>query len=358
MNTVHIAILSKVYSLQLRKLIFTFQFCLVLITSTSSFTPLPEEIHSGGLTIIDLIYQEKFKQAEDKARQIIKKYPAHPAGYFFMAVTIDSWSQVYQSDKRVDEFYRYCNLSIEKGEAILSKDNKDQWAKFFIGGADGYKGTFEARYEKWITAFRYGWKGVSIFLELEKEKSSIVDINYGIGNYDYWRSALMKVLWFMSRVDDKRQRAIDRLYLSKREGVFTKTTSSSALIDILLNENRYSEALEIAEEMLKQYSNSTLFLWGKAKALFGLKSYTQSANTFRYILSKVESDPEDNHYTASLCHLWLAKIEYELGNFSQALAEANRVGYYDFQDDIKKRLEKFITESVEIRNQAQKKLPK
>jgi hypothetical protein len=56
---------------------------------------------------------------------------------------------VYQSNKKSDEFIVIV-IGHEKGENLLENDSKNQWAKFFIAGADGYKGTFEARYEKWI----------------------------------------------------------------------------------------------------------------------------------------------------------------------------------------------------------------
>lgn len=359
MNIALTVILTAVQNLQRRNRFVITCICILwLISAAFAALPLPQDLQSAALATIDFIYHEQFKKAEEEARFIIKKHPEHPAGYFFMAVVLDSWAAVYQSNKKADEFYRYCDLAIEKGENLLAKDSKDQWAKFFIAGADGYKGTFEARYEKWITAFRYGWKGVSAFLDMEKVGCSIVDINYGIGSYDYWRSALIRILWFMSKVDDKRQKAIDRLYYAQENGIFTRTSSSAALVDILINESRYSEALDIAEKLLLKYPGSTIFNWGKARALFGLNRYDESMKVFRTLLSKVESDPNDNHYTASLCHLWMAKIEMKRGNYSQAITECNRVGYYDFEEGIKKRLEKHLSEAADIRKAATQILKK
>lgn len=358
MNTVLTVIVSAVQNHHPRNFIVILCICYCFSISATAGVPLPQDLQSTAISIIDLIYNEQFKKAEEEVKRIIKKYPDHPAGYFFMAVALDSWSAVYQSTKRVDEFYRYCDLAIQKAENILTINSKDEWAKFFIGATDGYKGTFEARYEKWITAFRYGWKGVSVFLEMEKDSSSLVDINYGIGSYDYWRSALIKVLWFMSKVDDKRKKAIGRLYYCQENGVFTRTAASAALVDILINESRFQEALNIAEKMIQKYPGSVIFNWGRARALFGLKRFDESMEVFRAVLSKVESNPFDNHYTASFCHLWMAKIELERGNYSQAVAESNRVGYYDFDEDIKNRLEKQFSDAGSIRKAANSKLRK
>ena len=170
--------------------------------------PLNSDIHSWSIAAVDYVYGEQYNDAEETARKIIEKYPAHPAGYFFMALAIDSWMVAHVSDKKEEEFFRYCDLAVEKGEKILDKNPKDEWALFFIGGAEGYKGTFEARYGRWITAFRYGWKGVSVLMKLRDAKCDLVDIDVGIGCYEYWRSALIKSLWWMPNVDDKRQEGI------------------------------------------------------------------------------------------------------------------------------------------------------
>ena len=314
--------------------------------------PLPNDLHGWALSAIDLVYKEEFRQAEEEARKIVKKYPDHPAGYFFMAVVLESWMSLYQSDKKENEFYRFCDLAIEKSEKLLAKDPRNQWARFFMGGADGYKGTYEARYERWITAFRYGWKGVSTLLALESEGCAIADIHYGIGSYDYWRSALIKILWFMPGIEDKREKGIERLSQVRMSGVYTKTAASVALVDILLNENRYGETLVIAEEMLMKYPTSTLFRWGKARALYGLKRYEEAAGIFRAVLSKLESDPDDNHYTAALCNLYLAKINLYTGRFTQAVAECNRMSHYEFEESVRKRLDKSFSEANSIKKQA------
>ncbi|NLP02209.1 MAG: tetratricopeptide repeat protein [Fibrobacter sp.] len=325
---------------------------LCIVNVYSAAPPLPEDLHQWAIASLDHVYNEDLKESEEEVRRIIRKYPDHPAGYFMMAVVIDAWMVKFQSKKKENEFYRYCDLAIEKGEKLLSKDPGDQWAKFFIGGADGYKGTYEARYERWITAFRYGWKGVSVLLELQDAKSDIVDINYGVGSYDYWRSALMKVLWWMPGVEDKRESGIQKLYVARQRGVYTRNFASSALVDILLNEKRYKEALEIADEMLQKYKRSTLFQWGKARALFGLKRYDEARMIFQSILSKVEADPQDNHYNAALCHLLIAKIDMELNRYEQVIAEVNRMGHYEFDNEVRKRLDKPFSEARHLKRKA------
>jgi len=313
---------------------------------------LPNDMHVMAMASIDYVYNEKFKLAEDESKKLMKKYPDHPAGYFFYAITLMSWMEFYQSDSREDEFYRMCDAAIEKGEIIQSKDPSDYWAIFFMGGADGAKGTYESRYEKWITSFRHGWKGVSTLQGLLKKNPDLKDIYYGLGMYDYWRSALTKILWWMPGIENKIEIGMKEMLVAKNEGIYTSTAASANLIPMMVNEKRYSDAFSLSEEMLSKYPGSLVFCWGKGEALFGLGKYEDAEQVFRYILGRVESEPFDNHYNAALCHVWLAKIYLKTKRYTQSVAECNRMGYYKFDDNVKKRLDRQFSEATKVKEQA------
>lgn len=313
---------------------------------------LPDDMHSWAMSSIDCVFKEDYRNAEEEARKIVRKYPDHPAGYFFMAAVLDSWMFRYQTSEKESEFYRYCDMAIEKGEKILSKDPDNEWARFFIGGADGFKGTYEARYERYITAFRFGWKGVSLLMEMASSGSKIVDIQFGIGSYDYWRSAMMKMLWWMPGVDDKRSQGIKKLRDVMHNGIYTKTAAAMGLIDIYNNEKRYSEALELAAVMIRKHPQALVFYWGRAKALTGLKKHDDAVKVYRYILSRLESDALNNHYNAVVCRLAIAENLMEEKNYDQALRELNIIKSYSLDGKIRKRLDKQLKEANDLRKEA------
>jgi tetratricopeptide (TPR) repeat protein len=324
--------------------------CIAVAAAYAGVAPLPDALTRDAQACIDMIYKENFKQAEAEAKKIIKNFPDHPAGYFFYAATIDAWMAWYQSTSKEELFYQYCDKAIEKGEGLLDKDRNDFWAKFFVGGADGYKGTYESRQGRWITAFRYGWKGASTLMELAEKKPGIADLDFGIGCYEYWRSAMAKALLMI--VDDKRQSGIDRLYKARKEGLFTRLSSAVNLIDILTNEKRYDEAMTVIEDAQKIYPNSLIFRWGKAKIYFEKKQWHEAELEYQYLLSRVESESYDNHYNAVLCHLNLAKIYMQTKQFTQAIAECNRIGYYSLSEEVRKQLDSALKESASLKDQA------
>ncbi len=313
---------------------------------------LPADMHGWASASVECVFKEDFKGAEEEAKKIIKAYPEHPAGYFFMAAVAEAWMQRYQSNKREAEFYRYCDQAVEKAEKILAADPNDDWARFFMGGAEGYKGTFEARYERYITAFRYGWKGVSIFLKMSAGGSKNPDINFGIGTYDYWRSALMKMLWWMPGVEDKRQIGIDKLKGVVQNGVYTKAAAVCVLIDVYMNEKRYEEALNIATETGKKYPKAISFMWGRAAALQGLKRYDEAAAVYKSIYAKCENDPGANYYNAVKARLGMARAFIAMGKNSEALEQVNALTGYQLSKDIKKRLDADLSEANSIRKKA------
>ncbi len=350
--------LRMIQQLLHRKSSTVFLFLLCAGVSGETAVPLPADIHQGITSVIDNIYKEDFDAAENEAKKIIRKFPEHPSGYFCMAFLFDSWMMRYQSDKKEDEFYRYCDRAIEKGEKILAHHKEDEWAKFFVGGADGYKGTYEFRYERWITSFRYGWKGVSVLLELKESGSDIPDIDYGIGCYNYWRSALMKLLWWMPGIEDKRQEGIEQLFKAKNQALYMKVTTLLSLVDILINEKRYNEALKVAEEGLAYYPNATLFMSGKARALYFLNEYEKAVDLFRKIIRKTETESFNNHYTTAMCHFYLAKIKKKKKKYVQAITECNIINNYSFEPSNSKRMDATLTEVKSINKQALQEMSK
>ncbi|HMA65778.1 MAG TPA: tetratricopeptide repeat protein, partial [Chitinispirillaceae bacterium] len=315
---------------------------LICAQLTVDAVPLQDDIKQTGIQVIDLIYKEDFKNAEETARRLVKKYPENPAGYFFVAATLDAWMAFYFDKKKENEFYKFCDLALEKGEKILAKNANDEWTLFFMGGAEGYKGTYEARYERWITAFRYGWRGVSTLLKLTEMKSDIVDVNYGVGSYDYWRSAMINTLWFMPKIKDKREDGIKRLTVAADSGVLTRLTAHTALIDILLNENRSSDAMTYTDRLISQYPMSTQSMWGKARSLYGLEQFDESRRYFTKVLNRYETDEYKSAYYPVLCHYWLARVNSADTKYADVIRDVTAMNAYTLTDDIRKLLAKYF----------------
>ncbi len=329
--------------------------CLLLLWPVFAGAQLQPDMHALAISSIRNVYNEHFKEAETDARRIIKKYPDHSAGYFFYAAILNSHMEFLQSEKYENEFYYYCDLAISRGEEMLEKEPDNPWAKFFIAGANGLKGTYESRYGRWITAFKHGWRGVVIFRELLETNPEMEDAFYGIATYDYWRSAKTKMLWWLPGVEDKRDISIEILYKMRRSGVYIKENASLNLIDILINEEQFAPALEIADSMLAIYPSNLVCWWGKAKAQLGLGQYVKAEKSFNYILKRIESESFETNFNIVLCCYYLGKVNFRLKNYTASIAYFKRMKTCKISTVSKGRLKEFFDDADSIIRKAKRK---
>jgi tetratricopeptide (TPR) repeat protein len=250
---------------------------LAVVAGGAELPALSEEIRAWGRASVDLVFQGRFREAEAEAKRIIRRYPEHPSGYFFCAAVLDAEMERRQQDREENQFYHYCDQAISKGERLIERQPDDPWAKFFVAAANGAKGAHESRYERWITAFRHGWQGVALFKQIKRTNPEIKDILYGIGLYDYWRSAMTRVMWWMPGVEDRREEAIAMLYEATEEGLFAREMAGVQLSAALLNEERYDEVLDVCDSLLLRYPNHIILMRHRAEALIGRKRYGEAA---------------------------------------------------------------------------------
>jgi hypothetical protein len=316
---------------------------------------LPGEMHDLALSSVKNAFSEKFKNAENDAKSIIKKYPDHPAGYFFYAAVLNYHMEYLQSEKYEDEFYKYCDLAISKGEKLAEKQPGNAWPKFFIAGANGLKGKYEARYEKLVTAFKHGWRGVVIFREILKDNKELYDVLYGIGTYDYWRSTKTKLLWWLPGIQDKREVSIKILYELKTKGLYVKESASLELLEILNNEKRYAEVVKVANEFLKAYPSNMKCHWEKAKALIGLEEYKNAEKSFNYIMNRLKSESFENNYNVVLCNCYLIEIYFAQKKYDRCLIELDVIKSLELSSISQKRLGKHLDKVFAIERKVRRK---
>lgn len=333
-------------------------YCLITCLPVFALVKLPVDMHELALSSIQNVYNGKFKQAESAAKRIIKKYPDHPAGYFFFAAVQNSYMEYLQSEKYEIEFYHYCDLAIAKGEELLEKDPDNVWAKFFLAGANGIKGTYESRYKRWLTAFKHGWRGVVLLKELLETNPEMADAFYGIATYDYWRSDKTKLLWWLPGIEDKRESAIKILYEVQTTGIYVKESASINLIDILYNEEKYSEVLDVTNKMLEIYPSNLICMWGKAKAQLGLEEFDKAEKSYKFILNRIESESFDNNYNAVLCHYYLSKVYFYQQRYKLCIKECTIMKSFKLSHQSEKRLEDYLDNAASMERKARRSLAK
>ncbi|MBN1982717.1 MAG: hypothetical protein JW795_14385 [Chitinivibrionales bacterium] len=289
---------------------------------------LEPEVHALFLQGIDLVWHEEYKEALDHTKLLIKKFPENPVGYFLYGATLNTLMEYLESDKYEEEMYSHCDLAIEKSELLLKKKPHDIWAQFFNAGANGIKGKYESRSEQWITAFKHGWRGVLLLNEIQKKHPEIVDVSYGIATYEYWRSAKMKLLWWMPGVEDRREPSIQALTKVAHTGIYCKESATMELISALFNENRLKEATSILDTFMKQYPNNYFCLAYRVKISLGLKENVRALSSLKRIIAKLDLEERECNSAKINWRYTLMSVYFTRKQYADCLREYEEILSY------------------------------
>jgi tetratricopeptide (TPR) repeat protein len=291
-----------------------------------------EALNTDMLKGMGYLYKDNFSKALKIFHRIKDKYSDHPVGYFLVAAALDAKMYFYHSSHFENEFIRHCEKAIEIGERLLQNRPDDVWVLFFVGGAYGYMGQYQARYKNYITSFRNGWIGVSLLKQIYKKDPGFVDVLLGLGTYNYWSSRLSKALWWMPGLSDKREVGINQLKKAIHQGKYTVYPAAGNLMWILIEEKRYQEAKAIAQRMLKQYPNNRLFSLGMARIHFDTEQYDAAEKQYRHIMDLCDSEAFNNNVISLGCRVFLAKIYEKKQIYYKAMAECRRARAYKFNE--------------------------
>ena len=302
-------------------------FCMVSISGRED--PGLDKAMKEGM---EVLYKENFSQAIRLFSEIRDQHPNHPVGYFLVAAALDAKMYFYYSNSLEGEFMKNCEKAVEIGEELLQKEPNDKWLLFFVGGAYGYMGTFQARYKNYISAFRNGWTGVSLLKQIYAMDTSFVDILLGLGTYHYWSSRLSKALWWMPGLRDERETGIRQLQKCMKEGFYTRMPAGSNLLSIFIEEERYEEAIQICGQYLARYPGNRYFLLGLAEAKYLKGDLAEAERLFQQVLDMCDSEEFNNNVNSLRCHSRLAKIYEKRRVWYKAAAECRRAKQYRFNE--------------------------
>ena len=325
-------------------------FCVCIITISLSIAqqPLPSELDKLINATISNVWNNRYDDAETSAKKIIKKYSYHPAGYFFYAATLNLYMEYSEDNTQEEKFYYYCDLAISKAEKILTDSAQHYWAQFFLGGALGLKGQLETRKEQWITAFKHGSNSVSILKNLFGQNKDLIDPLYGIAVFNYWRSAKIKLLWWMPGIDDLRPQAIEQLKSVLQNARYTKESCAKELAAIYLAEKKYKESEQITAAFLKLYPDNFFFNFLKGHALWGLHEYERSLTCLISVRNELDKIAFPSMYYSVIIQFTIFKIYLSTKNTAESVKAFEQMKQYPLNTLHKKKLESLFIEASRL----------
>jgi tetratricopeptide (TPR) repeat protein len=267
--------------------------------------------------------------------RVIALDPAGPQGYFFKAVVYHSMVIDYEDWRFEPDFEKYAHMAQQRLAQLAAPTPMD----YFVSGTlDGYRGALAVKKGNWFTGFRYGRRGVEAVRRTLALDPGFADAQWCVGAYEFYWSKMTSQFAWLPFVEDRREEAIRKIKVAMTNGHYCRVAAQHSLAWILYGEQRYAEALALAEDLSARYPRNRMFLWTVADCRYALEQWRPAQEAYRELLARTEADKFDNHYNAAVCRWKLANIHYRFKEYSQAADECQKILQYHLDKDVAERL--------------------
>lgn len=288
---------------------------------------------------IELSIVHNYAAAESIFANIISENPDSPAGYFFMAATIQSKMMDFESDRWEEIFHHFIQKTLSAAEKQLAENSNDSYSLFYQGSALSYLAFYNGRKKEYISALKNAVAGVSKLKELSEIDPDFEDVYFGLGSYKYWRSHATRHLNWLPLLSDDRTEGIRMVQRTVENGRYTRYAAMNQLIWMLLDAGRSGEAFSWALRGLGKFPTSRFFLWGAAKSALSLQNLSDAEDYFNRLLNSITAEPLNNGYNEYICRINLAEIYFEQEKHSRAAAQIEKFSAMKLTPEIWNRLD-------------------
>ena len=275
---------------------------------------------------IDMIYRLQLEDAEQHFRGFIDDYPAHPLGYFFLAMTSWWWVLLDLDDQSHDPlFYTRLQNCIDICDARLDIDEDDFDAVFFKGGAIGFRGRLRGDRDQLLRAARDGLRCLPLLKRSRRLAPDNKDVLFGQGLYDYFADVMPRkypvlrhLAWLLMRGD--RERGLEQLQQAASEGHYARTEAQFLLAQIYrLFENDPARALIHLQALRQTYPENSLFHRYTARTMAEAGGWSRAVPLYQEVIERAVAQRRGYHLRARIeAHYYLGKHAFLTQSFSKA----------------------------------------
>jgi len=313
-----------------------------------------EEVGQIILQGVKYVHRDETFKAVDEFKKLIELFPNDPIGYFLVSAAFQNMMDDYRNYSYSDEFNKYMDMAIEKGEERKKRGNLTAYDCLYLGGAIGYRGINKALTGDWFGAFVDGLKGKGYLekaLELDPE---LYDVYYGLGTYHFWKSLKSRIFWWLPFVKDNRQMGIDMIKLAIEKGRYSKEDAKIALVRIYVENKEYQNAFDMIEKLSQSQPDKPFLLWFLGRAQFETKMYAGAINSYRTLLEVLIASPYYHPEGEVECRYWLALAYFENENFEDSQKQIDAILVLERETPENENISQFVKKAKELRKKIKK----
>ncbi|MDZ4710952.1 MAG: hypothetical protein SGI89_01345 [bacterium] len=293
----------------------------IFLISGISFSQTTEEKINKG---IEFIYHLKFDSAQAEFGGVINSEPDNPAGYFFLAM-IDWWRiNLNKDNDSLDEkFFAETERVIEIADKQIDKNEFDDNAMFYKGGALGYRGLVKSLRESWLRAAEDGREALNLLQKAYEINKNNKDVIFGIGLYNYFAEyvpeayPVVKPLMIIFPKGDK-IKGLSQIKETSVDSKYTKNEAKYVLAYLnIVYEKNYIEAETYSRVLSDAYPENPIFRKYLYSSMVGQGKWDSAFTGWKDIAEKIDSGEfgydniflkREANYYAALCLTKLNRI--------------------------------------------------
>ena len=287
-----------------------FLFIVISLSAKSVNSQSKDEIILKGM---DHMYHMRLDSAKMEYDKIIRMNPKDPAGYFYLSL-IEWWKIIIDKDDESNDarFFTAVDKVVEVSEDALDRNEDDENALFYKGGAIGYRGLVHSFRESWLKAAEDGRKALSLFQDAAEINPNNKEVIFGNGIYNYFaeyvpdKYPFLKPLLILFPKGDK-VKGLMQIKETATNSTFAKVEAKLILSYLYLRyEKNYKECEFYSKDLYNQFPENPVFAKylynayvGDAKfneAVAGWKQVLQYADENRFGFNNKSLIREANYY--------------------------------------------------------------
>ncbi len=284
-----------------------------------------------------------FTRAESFLNQKISQTDSALTPCFYLSSVLNSKMTHYENTNEAPKFEALLHYVIQKSEQKLQDPELSDSLKarllFFKGSAYGYLAFFQGQTGRWLKALENGLKAIKNLNRCLEFDSTLYEAYLGLGTYKYWRSTKLKAILWLPFVSDLRDEGIADIKRSLHSRALSRYMAMHQLIYILIDYQRYNEALDYAKQAVQKFPKSPFMWWAYAHVFFKSHDYPKALKAYQHLLQLIEHHPEANPSHWLDCQVRIAELYKRMGQPAKARKTARLIlqKQHDFPNTEKNR---------------------
>ena len=216
---------------------------------------------------LQLLYGYDLDRADRVFSQMVIDHPDRSIGYVYRAEIFWWKALLDKRNKRLARsFERYTNQAIDKGKALLKKDEGDFYAWLYLAKAHANRSRFKVTVTRsYLGAMLAGLRGRYHNQQAAELRPGYIDCLIGIGGFNYFSGALpavIKPFAFLIGVRGDREEGLRQLETVAQKGEYGQTTAKIVLLGVYYSERRFDDYSDLLFRMIDQFpSNPVFYEW-------------------------------------------------------------------------------------------------